>query len=335
MTRLLLALLTWAATWTVGLGSAAAHEVRPAYLQIEETGGGEAVVVWKQPAQGDVALRLRPTLSNGWLDAEPADQYAAGGYIVRTWRVRDAGSVAGVRIRIHGLEHTITDVLVRVQRQGAPDYTAIVRPQDPTVTVPDQQATGSQVAFLVRGVGHILTGADHLLFVLGLLLIVPGRRALVLTVTAFTVAHSLTLAAATLGYLKASIPLVETLVALSIVFLAAEVVRAQRGGSSLTLRCPWIVAFLFGLLHGTAFASALAGLELPSGELAGALLLFNLGVEAGQLAFVALVFALWRGLQRSQIRWLPAARLVPAYAIGGLGAFWTLQNAIALFATGA
>lgn len=312
-------------------GQASAHEVRPAYLRIDQSGDDTAVVVWKQPTMGDVGIHLVPHMSNGWLEAAPTDQYAGGGYLVRVWNVRKANSLTGVRIDIEGLKDTMTDVLVRVNHDRALEFNAVVQPAMPGVTIPGNGAAPSRLGFLRLGIEHILTGYDHLLFVLGLLLIVPGRRALLMTITSFTVAHSITLAVSTLGQVNLLVPLLETLISLSILFLGKEVVRARQGGDSLTVRKPWIVAFAFGLLHGLGFASGLSELNLDRSELASALVLFNLGVEIGQLTFVTLVLSGWAVLQRMHIRWIPALRNVPVYLVGGLGAYWTLQNARVLF----
>ena len=180
---------------------------------------------------------------------------------------------------------------------------------------------------------HIILGVDHLLFVLGLLLIVADRWMLVKTVTAFTVAHSITLAIATLGYATAPLPPLNAAIALSILFLGPEIVRTWRGESSFTIRHPWVVAFAFGLLHGFGFASGLSALGLPRAEIPLALLLFNVGVELGQMAFVALVLLLARSFRTLEIRWPAWAEALPGYAVGGLGAFWTIQRMVALMAT--
>ncbi len=180
--------------------------------------------------------------------------------------------------------------------------------------------------FLQLGIEHILTGVDHLLFVLGLLLIVPDRWILLKTITAFTVAHSLTLAVATLGWADApALPLNAT-IALSILFLGPEMIRARRGETSLALRQPWLVAFAFGLLHGFGFASGLTALGLPRSEIPLALLLFNVGVELGQLLFVGLFLLLVRSFRLLEIRWPGWTQLLPAYCVGSLGAFWTLDS---------
>ena len=185
--------------------------------------------------------------------------------------------------------------------------------------------------YLQLGIEHILLGLDHLLFVLGLLLIVHDRWMLLKTITAFTVAHSLTLAVATLGYASAPLLPLNAAIALSILFLGPEIVRAGRGDTSLTLRHPWVVAFAFGLLHGFGFASGLTNIGLPRAEIPVALLLFNLGVEAGQMLFVLLIVLLERAFRTLEMRWPRWVEAVPAYTVGTLGACWTLQRTVLLF----
>jgi len=203
----------------------------------------------------------------------------------------------------------------------------IARPSQPWVQI---EATGSTwdtaLDFVRQGIEHILSGADHLLFVFGLLLIVASPWMLVKTVTAFTIAHSITLAAATLGYVRPPAAPIEAAIAMSILFLGVEIVRAYRGGTSFTIRHPWVVAFLFGLLHGFGFAGALTAAGLPPAAVPLALVSFNVGVELGQLAFDALVLLLAGGLLRLGIVRPARAALVPAYLVGTLGAFWFLQR---------
>ncbi len=187
--------------------------------------------------------------------------------------------------------------------------------------------------YLALGVEHILLGVDHLLFVLGLLLLVRGAWRLIATVTAFTLAHSLTLALATLGLVAVPSAPVEATIALSIVFLAAEILRARQGRFGLTQRFPWLIAFGFGLLHGLGFAGALAEIGLPAGEIPLALLFFNLGVEAGQLLFVAAVLSVRSALRRLEIAWPPWLEPLPAYAIGTVACFWFLERAGGLVAS--
>lgn len=315
-------------------GAAGAHEVRPAYLEIDQAGAGDYRITWKQPVVGDMAIHLAPHLSRGWLETPPTAQYASEGFLIRTWRVRAAGgdALAGQTVSIEGLKDTITDVFVRVRPARGPPIETIVRPEAPSFRIaPNGGPGGGVTSFLRLGIEHILTGPDHLLFVLGLILIVRDRRVLVKTVSAFTLAHSLTLAAATLGLVALPVPLLNALIALSILFVAPEALRARTGGTSFTIRAPWVAAFGFGLLHGMGFASGLTSLGLSGASLAPALLLFNLGVEIGQLAFIALVLALIRGFRLMQVRWPKPVTFAPAYAIGVAGASWTFQYAAVVF----
>ncbi len=313
---------------------AQAHEVRPAYLEIDQTGAVSYKIVWKQPTMGDVAIHLVPHISNGWLEQAPSDQYASAGFLIRTWIIhaKRPDPLAGRRITIEGLEETITDVYVRIRLANGQRLDTIARPESPSFTI--ALADGYNMAmsaFLLLGIEHILTGPDHLLFVLGLILLVRDRWMLLKTVSAFTLAHSLTLAAATFGLINISTPLLNTLIALSILFVAPEVIRAQQGGTSLAIRYPWIIAFAFGLLHGMGFASGLTSLGLERSALLGALVLFNVGVEIGQLAFIALILVLRRAFRLMEIRWPRALEMAPTYAIGVLGATWTFQYGAVLF----
>jgi hypothetical protein len=340
MRRLLLALML---VWGLFAGrSASAHEVRPAYLEIDQTGPGAYVAIWKQPTMGDIAIHLVPHLSNGWLEQPPSDQYATDGFLVRQWNIQAPGTAPGGAapldgrtVRIEGLEDTITDVFVRIRLKDGRGIDTIVRPEAPRFRVALKAAAPTAAsAFLLLGVEHILTGPDHLLFVLGLLLIVRDRWTLLKTVSAFTLAHSLTLAAATFGLIHLSTPLLNALIALSILFVAPEALRAQRGGDSLTLRYPWVVAFGFGLLHGMGFANGLATLGLDKAALLTALVLFNVGVEIGQVAFITVVLALRRAFRLMALWWPRPLASAPAYLIGALGVMWTLQYGAILFGLG-
>lgn len=327
-------LATLAVLLTMISSQALAHEVRPAYLEIDQTAPLAFKVLWKQPTMGDVAIHLVPHLSNGWIEPPPSDQYAAAGFLIKTWIVhpRKQERLSGHTVTIEGLEQTMTDVFVRIRLLNGQRLDAIVRPESPSFRI--SFADGSAMAmsaFLLLGIEHILTGPDHLLFVLGLLLIVRDRWTLLKTVSAFTLAHSITLAAATFGAINLPIPLLNALIALSILFLAPEIVRAQRGGTSLAIRHPPIIAFAFGLLHGMGFASGLTSFGLDEIALASALVFFNIGVEIGQLAFIALVLALTRAFRLMEIRWPRALRMAPTYAIGILGATWTIQYSALLF----
>lgn len=319
----------------LALTPAMAHEVRPALLQITQTAPDHYDVLWKRPILGDVALRLKPHLSSGWLERPPADQFAGAGFLVTTWRIRASEPLDGQELAIEGLDQSLTDVLLQVSAEGRRIDT-VIKPERPRIRLELAQAAAPGVpAYLRLGVEHILGGIDHLMFVLGLLLLVGPNRHLIKAVTAFTLAHSVTLAAAALGWVTVPSAVVEALVALSIVFVALELVRPPEV-RSLTRSHPWLVALVFGLLHGFAFAGALAEIGLPPNEAAPALLLFNLGVEIGQLVFVAIaIVAIWL-LARLRERTgfdLPAVRrLGPAYAIGCFSAFWFLERMAAAFA---
>jgi hydrogenase/urease accessory protein HupE len=314
-----------AAAWPAG-----AHEIRPAYLEVTEIAPGRWTVLWRTPVLSGRRLPVRLALPEGVRDAHPPTVQELTDSLLER-RTIDAGEhgLDGVRIAFVGLEATITDVLVRVARLDGTAGTTLVRPSEPWVRISGPMGRLAVVrAYWVHGVEHILFGFDHLLFVLALVLIVRGRRTLYLTITAFTLAHSITLGLATLGVMNVPGPPVEAAIALSILLLAVEIVRAERGEVGFSVRWPWVVAFAFGLLHGFGFAGALADLGLPPADVPLAHLAFNLGVECGQLGFVAALFAL-SGLLARAPRGAHLGRRVLAatpYAIGTLAAFWFFER---------
>jgi hydrogenase/urease accessory protein HupE len=239
--------------------------------------------------------------------------------------------LAGKTISIDGLSVTITDVLVRVLHAKGQSQTVLLKPHSSTFKVLGAQPwTQLVMSYLSLGIKHILMGVDHLLFVLGLLLIVHNRWMLIKTITSFTVAHSITLGIATLGYASAPVPPLNAAIALSILFLGPEIVRSWRGETSFTIRHPWVVAFAFGLLHGFGFASGLNTIGLPQAEIPVALLLFNVGVEFGQIAFVVLILLLERSFRILEILWPRWVKMAPGYAVGSLGAYWFIQRTVVL-----
>jgi hydrogenase/urease accessory protein HupE len=316
---------------------AVAHEVRPAYLAIDQAGTHTYSVVWKEPASGEFALHLVPHLSNGWLEKTPADQFATAGFVIRTWSISDAhpDPLQHVVVRIEGVENTMTDVLVRIHMANGAGMDGIVRPDKPSLLIDFAARNGLALpAYLRLGIEHILTGADHLMFVLGLLLLVGIRWELIKAITAFTVAHSITLALAALDLIQVPSAVIECLVALSIVFVASELVRDNK--ETLTRRKPWVIAFCFGLLHGMAFAGALAEVGLPKDAIPLSLFLFNVGVEIGQLLFVSVAIGamlLWQlvraRLPRTLEDFLPR---LPPYVIGTFAAFWFIGRVAVVFA---
>jgi hypothetical protein len=285
--------------------------------------------------QGDMGLRLVPHLSSGWLEREPDDRYAALDYLITTWRLARPNGVRlrGQTVSIEGLAGTITDAIVRVQFADGSIQHAVLRGQTPRTVVANGEQTiaDGYLRFVGLGITHILSGPDHLLFVLGLILIVSSGRTLVVTITGFTLGHTVTLVAASLLRLSLPVPLITLFVALSILFLGPEILRAQAGGHSLATERPWIVAFSFGLLHGLGFATGLAGIGLRGTELVSALLQFNVGVEIAQLGWLAIVVSAIHLLRVVPIRWPRPALAAPAYAVGISGAVWTLQCAATVF----
>ena len=323
--------------------SAHADEIRPGYLEMRQTASDTYSLLFKVPALGDdLRLAIYLVLPEGSRDVTPPQALFNGGAYTERRTIRRGGGLAGETIAIQGLSGTSTDVLVRIESLDGATQTERLSPTR-TAFVVQAAAASSQVAatYLRLGVEHILFGFDHLLFVLALVILVRDWRRVALTVTAFTVAHSITLAAATLGLVNVPGPPVEAAIALSIVLVAVEIVNARRGMRSLTARLPWLVAFCFGLLHGLGFAGALAEVGLPHHAIPIALLFFNLGVEIGQLGFVASVLAAG-GL----FRYATALRLEPAvaqrtvnrldvtaaYAIGALAAYWLIERTFAFFA---
>ncbi len=317
----------------LGLGlapAARAHDARPAYLELSETAPGRYTVLWRIPVLSGMPLPVGLRLPAELRDLrEPAVQRLSDSLLERRFVEAAPDSLAGARVEFPGLEATITDVLVRFEGLDGARATALVRPQRPYFELASStSALALFGSYLVHGVEHILFGFDHLLFVLALILVVPSARVLVGTVTAFTVAHSITLALAVLGVVHVPGPPVEAAIALSVLLLAAELARARGGAPSLISRSPWRVAFAFGLLHGFGFAGALRSVGLPPGDVPLALLAFNVGVELGQLAFIAVVLAslaLARRVVRSPALEGAAVRAA-SYAIGCLAAFWFFER---------
>jgi hypothetical protein len=327
--RVLLAFLVAA-----GLAARArAHESRPAYLEIRETGPERYELLWRTPVLSGMRLPIGLKLPDGVrVVGEPVVSELSDSLLER--RTLDAGpsGLAGKRIEFPGLQATITDVLVRVYYLDGRTWTTIARGSRPWVELESGQTRPQLLGtYAVHGIRHILFGLDHLLFVFGLLLIVKDRWMLVKTITAFTVAHSLTLAIATFGWAEAPVVPLNAAIALSIFFLGPEIVRSWRGKTSFTIRHPWVVAFVFGLLHGFGFSSALTSAGLPRADLPLALLGFNVGVEIGQVGFVLVVLLLERSFRVLEIHWPHWAQALPGYAVGTLGAFWTIQRTAILF----
>jgi hydrogenase/urease accessory protein HupE len=315
----------------VGLARTAHADVfRPAYLQLTQTSADSYDVLWKAPALDErTTLRVQPTFpAETQVIADVRSQLAAG-MVVQRWRIRVPGSLNGKPIGFGSMSATGIDILVRLERPDGSVQLERISPRQPSFIA--KASPGSyEVAktYTTIGVEHILAGCDHLLFVLALMMVVHSTRRLLWAISAFTLAHSITLSLATLGVLHVPGPPVEALIALSIVFVAGEILRRRQGREGLASRQPWLIAFAFGLLHGLGFAGALAEVGLPEGSIPLALLFFNVGVEIGQVLFIAAALAayyLLKGLLGHRFvpeRWVA----VPVYLIGGVASYWVVER---------
>ncbi|HXJ59240.1 MAG TPA: HupE/UreJ family protein [Verrucomicrobiae bacterium] len=305
-----------------------AHEVRPAYLELRQTAAETYDVLWKVPGQGeDLRLGLYVKFPTGCTNITKPRASMVNNAFTERCTVQCVGGLAGGTVHVAGLASTMTDVLVRLERLDGTAQIARLTPSAPSFIVESApQAIQVAATYLKLGGEHILLGIDHLLFVLALVLLVKGRRRLVGTITAFTLAHSLTLAAATLGFVHVPGPPVEACIALSIVFVAAEIIRSRQGKPVLTERAPWVVAFTFGLLHGLGFAGALSDVGLPQHAIPLALLFFNIGVELGQLAFIAAVLGVVAGARRVPVRAPVWSWRVTPYAHRRCSDVWVIQR---------
>ena len=322
--RLLIALLA------LFLLSAPAHadDLRPGYLEWTERAPGDWQVTWKAPLLGGLATRTKPILPTGCAVGQARRQFV-GPTVVESFAVRCTGPLAGRMLGLAGLESGFTDALLRIAPLGQPVQAARLTSQQSQVEVATKaNATTVWQTYLGLGFTHILVGFDHLLFVVALVLLIGGWRRLVATVTAFTVAHSITLAATALGLVSVARKPVEICIALSIVLVAREILRPPDSEPTLARRAPALIAFAFGLLHGFGFAAALAEIGLPAGEIPLALFAFNVGVELGQLAIVAATLAALAALARFAVQWQRPATVAGAYAVGAVASAWLIQRTL-------
>ena len=323
--KTLLALLLLATS-----GFAGADVFKPAYLQLTQVDQNTFDVMWKLPALDEsTALKLKPRFPEGTRNLSQQQSVFAEGMAVKRWRISVPGGLNGKSISIDGLTATGTDAIVRVERLDGSEQVGRILPGSEAFTV--KASPGSfEVArtYTVIGIEHILLGFDHLLFVLALVMIVKSTRRLLITVTAFTVAHSITLSLATLGVIHVPGPPVEAIIALSIVFVATEIIHQRQGREGLASRKPWIVAFAFGLLHGLGFAGALAEVGLPENSIPLALLFFNIGVEIGQVLFIVAVLAVYHVAKKLANNRFDLTKLepIPVYMIGGIASYWVFER---------
>ena len=304
-----------------------AHESRPAYLQIVEHSADNIAVKWTRPVREQRALNIQPLFPQHCRISDKGQSYLTANQSQENWILDcDEKGIKNAEITIEGLERTISDVLVRYQRENGDTQLQVLNSDKTKFIISDVKEAHQNIKqyYFVLGVKHILSGPDHLLFVVGLLLLIPGFWALLKTITAFTFAHSITLAAATLGVLQVPSAPVEAVIALSIMFLAYEILRADQHG--IGRKWPWLVAGIFGLVHGLGFAGALSEIGLPDDAIPLALFLFNLGVEVGQIMFIAvfiLILTVMRKLYKQTDRFIKTAG---SYGIGSIAAFWLIQR---------
>jgi len=307
--------------------TAYAHEVRPGYLELRETDAEMYAVLWKVPAVGEMRLSIHPRFPKNCRPVGEVTSYRGSDSYAERLSIACPGGLNGRTIAIHGLGATMTDVLVRIEFADGTTWTQRLKPSVPAARIPETvsrlETTG---VYLKLGVEHILSGVDHLLFVLALIILTRGGWKLVKTVTAFTLSHSVTLTAATLGFVHVPQRPVEAVIALSIVFVATEIVKVRRGIKCITASVPWLVAFSFGLIHGLGFAGGLSDAGLPVLHIPTALLFFSLGVESGHFLFIGVLLLLIVLARRVRISFPRWTELVPPYAIGTIAMFWVIQR---------
>lgn len=304
--------------------TASAHELRSGYLEVVQTEEAGFDIVWKAPILAGVTLDVEPVFPRDCKVDAVAAQTNAAGDVLTVKRAACAQPLVGRPLTFSGLAQTDGEVLIRIESLNGSVLSRRVTADDPAVDW-GRGAKGSLFStYFVLGVEHILIGIDHLLFLACLVLLIRRMQKLVAAITFFTIAHSLTLAATTFGWIGLSIAPVEATIALSIVFLASEILRARTDEQTMTQKYPWLVTFTFGLLHGLGFASVLSEIGLPGDAVPFALLAFNLGVEAGQLLFVGVTLLAVMAMQR--LRFFQPARLVATYCIGSMATFWVIER---------
>ncbi|MCJ8318918.1 MAG: HupE/UreJ family protein [Colwellia sp.] len=306
-------------------------DFRPASLTIQALTNNQFSVTWKVPIKNRQLPQLKVIFDSLTKEKLPKRSRVIDGSYIQSWQISRENNLSGLTITIDGLEGSSYEVILRIPTRDprTNTITKILNTDDFTFTVATNQELSSSdifISYLSLGFEHILAGIDHLLFVLALILLVASRKKLFWTITFFTLAHSLTLAAVTLDWLYFPGPPVEAVIALSIIFLAKEIIVVHRGKPSLTAQYPWLVAFIFGLLHGMGFASALSEIGVPENEIFIALFSFNIGVELGQLTFVFVVLSMIFFSKKLFTQLPHWSKQVPAYVIGCTACFWFIQR---------
>lgn len=308
--------------------SSMADEIRPGYLELNEESPNIYAVLWKVPQKKGQKLLLQAHFPDSCVNKTAITSHNIDSAVLQRWYIHCANGIVGQRISIEDIENSNTDVLLRLKWIDGSVSTALLKPSAPFYVIPEKNtATDIAMMYFWLGVEHILLGVDHLLFVFALLLIVSNTRRLIVTITSFTLAHSITLGVATLGFVHVPQQPVEAVIALSILFLAVELAHGKQGRKGAAARWPWVIAFVFGLLHGFGFAGALVEIGLPQQAIPLALIFFNIGVEFGQLVFIAAVLLLgWALHQLKQTILLEKAEAAAIYSIGGISSFWLFER---------
>ncbi len=305
-----------------------ADEIRPVYLEIKESTVDHYDILLKIHVEENKRLPINVILPEMCTPTLPKMSRLVGGAYLDKWQIKCDKGLVGETLAFEGLKSTSTDALLRLEFLNGVSQSKLLTPNESSYAIPKEASTLQIVqTYTWLGITHILLGFDHLLFVFALLLIVKSMRRLLWTVTAFTLAHSLTMAGATLGIVNMPQAPVEAIIALSILFLSMEIVHEKQGKAGLTSRYPWLIAFIFGLLHGFGFAGALAEIGLPQQAITLALVFFNIGVELGQLIFVVIV--VFTGVvlkQLGQDYAVAKVETVVVYIIGGLSSFWFIER---------
>lgn len=315
-----------------GFSFSYAHEVRPAYLEVKERAPKEYQVFWKVPQLGGAPLKITPKFSNECLAKNQASHIRSNGYDNYRWFMSCAETIKGATITLDGLEDTVIEVIARISDiEGKTETQRAYRGQNSIKLSESSQLVNVIKTYTLLGIDHILLGFDHLCFVLALLLLINNRKRLLGAVTAFTLGHSITLAAAALGFLSAPSQPIEAFIAFSIVMIAAEALTQQKGKQSLVAKNPWLVTVSFGLLHGFGFAGALSETGLPQDAILPALLFFNVGIEIGQIIFILFILFVIGLIKKFIPKVYPYLIMGLAYAIGIMAAFWTIERIVGFF----
>ncbi len=309
-----------------------AHEIRPGYLQIQQISEETYHVFWKIPRMGDAVPKIYVDFPSKFKVEELRQPSPIPGFVVYAFKISSQTPLFGSTIGVDGLNKTLIDVLVNIEFLNGERIPLMLQPDNTHKIIPEKETLwGTIKTYFILGVEHILLGIDHLLFVFALVLITSGFWKLFKTITAFTIAHSITLSLASLGFVGLPGPPVEAVIALSIVFLAVELIKYNKGERSITAKYPWIVAFTFGLLHGFGFAGALTDIGLPQTTIPAALLFFNIGVEVGQILFVFFVLSCLWVLKKTELKLPKWAPNIPIYAIGGIASFWLIERVLSFW----